>query len=254
MKLTVLGSGTTVPHPKRTSSAYWLDTSAGPVLLDCSASVQSRIAAAGLNWPDLTSIWISHFHLDHVGGLAPVLAGTKHAEEMKSRETPLKIFGPVGLKGIVERFDGVNNYRLLEQPFPVEIIEVEPLEEFYLADGVTAVAKKTPHTAESLAVHIRDGEKTLVYTGDTAFDETLASFANRVDLLLIECSYVGDKPKKKHLELAEVMHIVRKAGPGRTVLTHLYPEWDRVDLNEELGRFETAAVVLPAFDGMIVEI
>jgi hypothetical protein len=38
MKFIVLGSGTSVPHPKRSSSAYWLETEKGSVLLDCSAS------------------------------------------------------------------------------------------------------------------------------------------------------------------------------------------------------------------------
>src|SRR5688572_24021624 len=117
MKLTVLGSGTTVPHPRRASSAYWLETSGGSVLLDCSASVASRMATAGLDWPDLGAIWISHFHLDHIGGLAPLLAGTKHAEEMKKREKPLRIFGPAGLSSLLDRLSDANNYRLLEQPF-----------------------------------------------------------------------------------------------------------------------------------------
>lgn len=212
------------------------------------------MAAAGLDWPNLGSIWISHFHLDHIGGLAPLLAGTKHADEMKARTTPLRILGPAGLRELIEKFSAANNYRLLEQPFPVEVIEVEPLAEFEIVKGIMAAALKTPHTTESLAIYVRDGEKTFVYTADTAFDEKIATFANRVDLLLIECSYVRDKPQKKHLELAEVMHLVRKARPGQTILTHLYPEWDATDLSIELERFETDAVVLQAFDGMNVEI
>ena len=212
------------------------------------------MAAAGLDWPNLNSIWISHFHMDHVGGLAPLLAGTKHAEEMKGREWPLRIFGPVGLRELVDKFSNANNYRLLEQPFSVEIVEVEALDEVEIVEGVTALAMKTPHTPESLAIRIREGEKSLVYTGDTAFDETLATLANRADLLLIECSHVRDKPTKKHLELAEVVHIIRKARPKQTVLTHLYPEWDGVDLEIELKRFEMDAVVQQAFDGMTIEI
>lgn len=210
------------------------------------------MASAGLRWPDLDAIWISHFHLDHVGGLAPLLAGTKHAAEMKGRTKPLRILGPVGLKALIERFDEANNYGLLRQPFPIVIAEVEPLEPFEIINGIETTAMDTPHTDESLAIHLRDGEKTLVYTSDTAFDETLATFANRVDLLLIECSFVRDKPAKKHLELAEAMHVIRKARPGRSVLTHLYPEWDNVNLREEIGRFGTDCEVIQASDGLTI--
>ena len=94
MKLVVLGSGTSVPHPKRSSSGFWLETLAGTVLLDCSAAVPLRMAQERLDWTGLDAIWISHFHLDHCAGLAPFLAGTKHAEVMKKREKPLRILGP----------------------------------------------------------------------------------------------------------------------------------------------------------------
>src|SRR4051812_22203464 len=98
MELVVLGSGSTIPHPRRTSSAFWLATSGGNVLLDCSASAASRMAACNVDWPKLDAIWISHFHMDHVGGLGPLLQGIKHSERMKEREKPLRIFGAVGLK------------------------------------------------------------------------------------------------------------------------------------------------------------
>lgn len=254
MKLTVLGSGTSVPHPRRTGSAYWLETSGGSLLLDCSGPAGSRMAATGVDWPNLGAIWISHFHLDHIGGLAPFLAGTKHAQEMKGRQKPLRIFGPIGLAKLVARLSDANDYRLVEQPFPIDIIEVESLEPFEIVTAVQAVAMKTLHTAESHAIHIRDGSKSLVYTSDTAFDETLATFANRVDLLLIECSFVRDKPVEKHLELAEVMHIVRRARPKCAVLTHLYPEWDNVKFQDEVRRFDSATEILQASDGMTVEV
>jgi len=251
MKLIVLGSGTTVPHLKRSSSAYWLEASGGTVLLDCSATAIRRILEEGLDWANLDAIWISHFHLDHVGGLAPLLAGIKHSEEMKKRTKPLKIFGPPGIKRLIDGFNDVNNYKLLKQPFPLEIIEIESLEKFEIVSGLEAVAMSTPHTEESHAIHLRDSDdSTLVYTADTGFTETLASFAGQAGLLVIESSYPKDKTKAKHMELAEAMFIIRKAKPKRAVLTHLYPLWDDVDFEKEIAEYSAPCEVLLAFDGL----
>lgn len=255
MNLTVLGSGTSIPHPERSGSGYWLETTGGTLLLDCSSAVPLRMAQEGLDWPKLDAIWISHFHLDHCAGLPPFLAGTKHVEEMKKRTKPLKIFGPPGIKDLMIGFNGVNNFRLLEQPFPVEILEIEELEKFEILPGVEAVAMSTPHTGESHAIHIRDmGGKTLVYSADTGFSETLSSFARGADLFILECTFVRDKPVKKHLELAEAIFLIRKAKPKRAMLTHFYPVWDAVNFDKELANFDAMCEVIEANDGFRLEI
>lgn len=254
MKLTVLGSGSTVPHPRRTSSAYWIETTDGNLLLDCSGSAPSRMAACGVNWPDLDAIWISHFHMDHCGGIGPLLGGTKHAPQMKTRTKPLRIFGPAGLSDLISRLSEVNDYRLLKQPFSVEIVEIGELEKFEIVPGVEAVAMKTLHTDESHAIHIRDGETTLVYSADTGFDKQLSAFGRNVDLLILECAFVRDKPSEKHLELAEAIFLINKAKPTRAMLTHFYPEWDDVDFEAEIASHSPLCEVVEAVDGLVVEV
>ena len=254
MKFIVLGSGTTVPHHARSSSGYWLEISGGTVLLDCSAPAIYRATQEGLEWWNLDAIWISHFHMDHVGGLAPFLAGTKHAPQMKERAQPLRIFGGPGLKGLVKAFDAAYNYKLFEQPFPLELIEVGNLEKFEIAEGVEAVAFPTPHTPESHAIRVRDGGKTLVYTADTGYSKELASFAAGVDLFVIESSYPANKTQEKHLELKEAMEIIRLAAPGKAVLTHLYQVWDEVDGEAEIAKFEPGCEVILAYDGLRLEV
>ncbi|MFN6964572.1 MAG: MBL fold metallo-hydrolase [Pyrinomonadaceae bacterium] len=254
MRLTVIGSGTAEPHSRRSGAGFWLDTSRGSVLLDCSASVPHRMAAEGLDWAGLDAIWISHFHLDHCGGLAPFLFGTRNATATRERKKPLQIFGPVGLRRLIERFDAVNEYKLFKQPFPVEVVEVTPLERFEIMPAIEAVALKTPHTDESLAIRIEDGWRSIVYTADTGFGKEIADFARGAGLLVIESSFFRDKPVDLHLELAEAMYLIRHARPRRAMLTHFYGEWDEVDLAAETARFEPSCEIVEAVDGLRLDI
>lgn len=254
MQLTILGSGTSVPHPDRASSAHWLQTATGSLLLDVSADAAHRMAQELLDWSNLDAIWVSHFHLDHLGGLPAFLFGSKWAPQTQNRTKPLRIYGPTRLRSIVETISDSNSYSLLEQPYPIEIVEVAGDAEFKILPGVTARTFSTPHTDESLALRLNDADsKSFVYTSDIGFSENLIQFAREVDLLLMECSFRRNKPVEKHLELADAMQIAEKCRPRKVVLTHLYPEWDGVDLEAE-ARELWSGETIAAFDGLQLEI
>jgi ribonuclease BN (tRNA processing enzyme) len=234
MFLVVLGSGTSVPHPQRASSAHWLETSSGSLMLDISAPAPHRMAAEHLDWVNLDAIWVSHFHLDHVGGLAPFLFATRHAPQTQSRRKPLLIYGGRGLKKLVKAFDDANDYKLFKQPFPVEIREVAPRSTFEMLPHLRAQTFSTPHTRESLALRLEDEQgASLVYTSDTGYTDALAGFAGGVDLFMMECSFRRNKAVETHLELKDAMKLAERAAPAKVLLSHLYPEWDGVEVETE---------------------
>ncbi len=254
MRLTVLGSGTAVPHPRRAASSHWVEADAGTLLLDCSGPAVHRMAEEGCDWANLDAVWVSHFHLDHVGGLAPFLFGTKYAPPTRGRRKPLTVYGPRGIEELLRKFDEAGDYKLFEQPFPFGVREVSPREEFEIFAGFRARAFSTPHTGESLALRVEEeGGGSLVYTSDTGFTESLAEFARGAGLFLMECSFFRSKPVETHLELEEAMRLAGMAEPGRVMLAHLYPEWDGVDIPAEAGRL-WGGEVIAAEDGLRLEI
>ena len=251
MQLVVLGSGTSVPHPQRAASAHWLDTAAGSVLLDASAASVHRMAQEDLNWVELDAIWISHFHLDHVGGLAPFLFGTKHSPQTQARRKPLTIYGGYGLKRLLSAFDEAGDYNLLKQPFPIEVREVAPRTEFELLPGLHARTLSTPHTRESLAIRLTEEERgaSLVYTSDTGYTDALGAFSEGAELFMMECSFWRNKPVETHLELKDAMQLAHRAKPLRVLLAHLYPAWDGIDIAAEAGKLWSGETIA-ATDGL----
>ncbi len=250
MQLVVLGSGTSVPHPQRAAAAHWLQTTGGSLLLDVSAAAVHRMAQEELDWVNLDAIWVSHFHLDHVGGLAPFLFGTKYAPQTQARRKPLVVYGPSGLQKLFRAFDEAGDYKLMKQPFPLEIKEIAPGSSFALWPDLHAETFSTPHTDESLALKLTDERgTTLVFTSDTGPTDALADFARGVDLLFMECSFHRDKPVELHLELADAMRLAALAAPRRVLLAHLYPQWDDVDLAAEAKQLWPGETIA-AYDGL----
>ena len=253
MKLVVLGSGTSVPHPRRASSAFWLETSSGSILLDCGGDAPHRMAQENLDWMNLDAIWISHLHLDHCAGLWSLLFGIKWAPGINHRQKPLRIFGCEGITRLLKAIDESSNYKLFEQPFPLEFHEFAPTEApgpVEMLAGLEAQIISTPHRQESLAIRLTDaGGTTLVYSSDTGYAESLAEFARGVDLLILECSFYREKPTGKHLELADAIKIAKLAGPQKLLLTHLYSVWDDVDLETEAKQLWPGETIA-AYDGL----
>ena len=76
---------------------------------------------------------------------------------------------------------------------------------------------------ECLAVKVKCGQSTLVYTADGAYTPKLAEFAEGADLLIAECSlYAGaDGARAGHMTSTDVAQLGCKAAPGMLLLSHL---------------------------------
>ena len=96
--LCFLGTGGTLPMPDRALASLYVRVNGHALLIDCGEGTQVGIRRLGWGFKCIDGILITHYHGDHVGGLPGLLLSIDKA----GREEPLHIWGPAGLKRIVD--------------------------------------------------------------------------------------------------------------------------------------------------------
>ncbi len=225
MRLTILGSGTCVPYHRRGSSSYALELSKSTILLDCGNGATWKLGKAGISYLDIDHILITHFHPDHTSDLIPFLFATRYSFR-STREKPLHLWGPPGLEGFFSALKEAYSDWIV--PKDLSLVDIYH-DRIHLGDFVLRSAY-THHTENSLAYRIESEGKSLVYTGDTDYSESLVELAENADVLLIECSMPDDLKIEGHLTPAGVARIANESGAKKIILTHLYPVCDESDI------------------------
>lgn len=96
--ITILGSGSAVPTSRRNPTGQYVECNGRIILIDCGEGTQMQLRKLGMKFQKIQYILISHLHGDHYFGLVGLLS-TMH---LLGRTQAIEIFGPVGLKQIIE--------------------------------------------------------------------------------------------------------------------------------------------------------
>ena len=252
MKLTILGSGTVVPDGSRNSAGYFLELPDARLMLDCGAGTVHALARYGLPWEQITHLFVSHFHVDHVGEIASLFSAFRYG--MKTTRTEkLTVIGPSGLDRVMDGLGTAFGSNLFEEKFPVELRMLTAGERIELGPDSTLSVAKTPHTPESLAVRIESGGRAVCYTGDTAYSDQLASFFSGADLLVSECSFREPRERVAHLSVKEAAQLATRSSVAKLIVTHFYFEVNEAELKEELEKYFVGEVIVGR-DGLSVEV
>lgn len=94
----ILGCGSALPTRKHLPSAQVVNLRDKLLLLDCGEGTQLAWRYTGLNWQNITHIFLSHAHGDHIFGLP----GFVSTMGLLGRTSPLFIHGPADLQAFVE--------------------------------------------------------------------------------------------------------------------------------------------------------
>jgi len=93
-----LGTGGTLPLPERALSSLYVRVNGRSMLIDCGEGTQVGIRKLGWGFRCIEDVLLTHFHGDHCTGLAGLLLSLEKAGKTET----LHIWGPRGLKRVVE--------------------------------------------------------------------------------------------------------------------------------------------------------
>ena len=132
--LTILGFNSAIPTVNSAPTAQFLEMEERAFLIDCGEGTQVQLRKAKARFSKINHIFISHLHGDHCFGLPGLIASLR----LLGRETPLHVYGPKGIKEMLETIFRITEthkgfelvYHELESKKSVKIFEDNRLEVF----------------------------------------------------------------------------------------------------------------------------
>jgi ribonuclease BN (tRNA processing enzyme) len=247
--LTVLGGGGWLPaHGRHTATALWRRGDVA-VMIDAGTGVSRLIERpellAGVKRLD---ILLTHFHLDHIAGLA-YLPALGLCEQTVLWGPGKLLFGT----DTAELLDRVSQEPFHPVPLDqqdVEVREIPPAE--LELPGLRVVHRRQgQHSAPTLGLRFEDE---LAWITDTAFDPGSREFARGCHTVAHEAWFTADAPRNPaiHSSAAQAAEVAAGAGAGQLLLIHLPPFEASLQALVDEAR-QGFGLVLAAEDGLTLE-
>ncbi|MEW6542909.1 MAG: MBL fold metallo-hydrolase [Nitrospirota bacterium] len=233
MRLTILGSGTNV-HPTRAGAGYLVQTDQ-TLLLDFGPRTLQNLIKSGTDRHRIRHLLFSHFHADHFSDFVTFFFDAVFYSRYVGERPDLTLIGPRGSRRLfgmmLATFPGFRAAR-----FRVRIKEVADRS---FSIGATRIVPRTVvHSPRlhCLGYRIEHRGKSLAYSGDAQYCESLVRLCRGADAAVLDCSFPANKPGPGHLHAGQCGQVAREAGAAHLILSHFYPVAERYDVKRQAGR------------------
>jgi ribonuclease BN (tRNA processing enzyme) len=246
--LTILGAGGWLPAYGRQTASAVLRNGDEAVMIDAGTGVARLVEQ-----PDVLAgvrrlhILLTHFHLDHIAGLA-YLPALGICEDTT-------LWGPGHLlydTATEVVLSAVSHEPMHPVPLERQDISVRdiPAAELELAGMRITTRRQDRHSAPTLGLRFDDE---LTWITDTAFDPDSAAFAHRSRLVAHEAWFTRDLVRNAdiHCSAQGAAEVATRAECERLLLIHLPPFQESVQALVAEAQTELADVT-PARDGAVV--
>ncbi len=220
MQLRFVGCGDALGSGGRFNTCFHVTGERVNFLIDCGASSLLALKRHGIARDAIDTILITHFHGDHFAGLPFLLLDAQFTR----RTRPLTIAGPEGLETrLRQAMEALyENSSQTQQKFPLHLVTLRPEQSQQLGE-----LRVTPFPVVHgdsggpfLAYRVEAEGRTITYSADTEWTETLVPAARDADLFICE-AYYYDRIVKNHLSLVTLEQHLPRIQPKRLILTHM---------------------------------
>ena len=149
LSLFFAGTAGSVPTARRGLPALLLRAGGDRVLFDCGEGTQQQLLRS-VGLPELDAVFVTHFHLDHWLGLL----GMVKTFDLRSRERPLSVYGPRGLRALIAAMRPV----IGRTAYELRLVELEPHEEVRFG-GYTVAAFPVEHRVAAYGYAFAEDER-----------------------------------------------------------------------------------------------
>jgi ribonuclease BN (tRNA processing enzyme) len=215
-QITILGSGTCVPSLVRNPCSFLMQTRGHNLLFDCGPGTMRRLLEIGVSIFDISHIFFSHFHPDHIGELASFLFALKYPSPPPSRKHDLTIVAGQGFHSFFERLKTVYGDWIVLPAKHFSVIELNTQKaDRHVFPAFTVSSMPVAHRPESLAYRIVDPMAKHWSTPETAMFATVwPTIAADADLMICESAFPDDQKVDGHLTPALAGKIAQAAKPS----------------------------------------
>jgi ribonuclease Z len=148
VRLIFLGTGGSLPTPKRNVSAIAVQVGPDILLFDCGEGTQRQFMLSSASFMKVSNVFISHLHGDHFLGLPAMI----QSMSFSGRTRPLYVHGPEGMEDAMRSMLGLGYFT---PGFHVLTRELEDEEEVQFP-GFKVMAVEADHTVPAFAYVLQE--------------------------------------------------------------------------------------------------
>src|SRR3954447_4781984 len=291
LSLFFAGTAGSVPTARRGLPALLVRRGGDKLLFDCGEGTQRQLLQT-VGLPEISAVFLTHFHLDHWLGLPGMLKSF----DLRDREAPLDLFGPPGTRQVLALVNRIVGRLGFE--FGITEMDAGDLVEF---DGYAVHAFNVRHRGPAFGYAIEEDDRPgrfdaeraqrlgvpfgpafgalqrgdvvngvrpeqvigperpgrrVVLSGDTAPCDGLRAAADHADVLVHEATFLHEERERaaetRHSTARQAAEIAAEADVRVLALTHVSTRYTGREIRDEARATFPRTVVPRDFDAIAV--